>query len=180
MQLPLLGHTMTSLTKFLTFALLLQQQAKYRQRRKPSDNVVIIYLTISELQPVSVGHQKSRLDRRRRNSRVGGALHYAKQEHGTYIRMGGGKLQQVISITAGDHCKQDQDHLYPPAAENAVCVHLANQCTLRSAVHTKSSRKQNTTQRSGDVSVVISSSYLDHHHITPVSTHAVCQSSHRP
>ncbi len=112
--------------------------------------------------------------------RVGGALHYAKQEHGTYIRMGGGKLQQVISITAGDHCKQDQDHLYPPAAENAVCVHLANQCTLRSAVHTKSSRKQNTTQRSGDVSVVISSSYLNHHHITPVSTHAVCQSSHRP
>jgi hypothetical protein len=94
--------------------------------------------------------------------------------------MGGGKLQQVISITAGDHCKQDQDHLYPPAAENAVCVHLANQCTLRSAVHTKSSRKQNTTQRSGDVSVVISSSYLNHHHITPVSTHAVCQSSHRP
>jgi hypothetical protein len=112
--------------------------------------------------------------------RVGGALHYAKQEHGTYIRMGGGKLQQVISITAGDRCKQDQDHLYPPAAENVVCVHLANQCTLRSAVHTKSSRKQNTTQRSGDVSVVISSSYLNHHHITPVSTHAVCQSSHRP
>lgn len=69
MQLPLLGHTMTSLTKFLTFALLLQRQAKYRQRGKPFDNVVIIYLTISELQPVSVGHQKSRLDRRRRNSR---------------------------------------------------------------------------------------------------------------
>ncbi len=71
------------------------------------------------------------------------------------------KQQVVVVVVTGDCCRQDQAHLYLPAPESAECVPLASRFTSQSAVHTKSSRKQNTTQRCGDVSVVTSSLYLD-------------------
>jgi hypothetical protein len=80
------------------------------------------------------------------------------------ICMGNERRKQqvvVVVVVTGDCCRRDQAHLYLPAPESAECVPLASQFTSQSAVHTKSSRKQNTTQRCGDVSVVTSSLYLD-------------------